>query len=157
MKVILAIDPGTHCGWAVRSMSGALVSGEWDLRGGRFEGGGMRFIHLRKYLLNVLDAVKPDLVAYEEVRRHMSTDAAHCYGGIIAHIQQICEEQGVPYLGIPVGTIKKHATGKGSSDKLALVAAANIRWPDKKYSLKDNNEVDARWIAETAAKETICD
>ena len=39
---IVAIDPGTSCGYAAKLKSGALVSGSWNLRGGRFEGGGMR-------------------------------------------------------------------------------------------------------------------
>jgi crossover junction endodeoxyribonuclease RuvC len=136
---ILAIDPGTNCGWAT-SGGDTIISGTWNLKGGRFEGAGMRFVRLRK----LLDEFGPlDRIVFEEVRAHRGTDAAHIYGGIIAVIMAWCEEHGTPYEGIPVGTIKKHATGKGNSKKDAMVAAAKQRWPDFDG---DDNEADARWM-----------
>ena len=39
-------------------------------------------------------------------------DAAHAYGGFMAHLTAWCEHHQIPYQGVPVGTIKKHATGK---------------------------------------------
>ena len=57
----------------------------------------------------------------------------------------------IPYRGIPVATIKKRATGKGNADKGQMIAAAKSRWPC--HAFIDDNECDARWIAETAAVE----
>jgi Holliday junction resolvasome RuvABC endonuclease subunit len=55
----------------------------------------------------------------------------------------------VPYQGVPVGTIKKHATGRGNADKQAMVAAARARG----FSPADDNEADAiallLWAIET--------
>lgn len=149
---ILAIDPGTHCGWAVRSEAGDVISGEWELKGSRYDGGGMRYVILRKFLEQVIDSCHPSIVVYEEVRRHMGVDAAHVYGGIVAVIQAVCEERQMPYAGIPVGTVKKFATGSGAAKKDDMIAAANKKW-NAAYTAKDNNEVDARWIAECGAKE----
>lgn len=141
---ILAIDPGTNCGWAL-STDGVIVSGTWNLRGGRFEGGGMRFVRMR----NSLDEIGPvDRLYFEEVRRHLSTDSAHVYGGMVATITAWCEECQVPYQAIPVGTIKKCATGKGNADKTAMMEAAFAKWPDQ--NIKDDNQADALWILEAS-------
>lgn len=145
---ILAIDPGTKCGWALRTdRDGATiswVSGTWDLSAKRHEGGGMRFLRLRSYLNQVFNSSQVSCVFYEEVRRHMGVDAAHVYGGIIAVISEECEARKIPYMGVPVGTVKKHATGKGNADKEAMIAAAQARWPGVVFV--DDNEADARWI-----------
>jgi Holliday junction resolvasome RuvABC endonuclease subunit len=97
-----------------------------------------------------MDAFRPEVVIVEEVRRHLGTDAAHVYGAIVGAIQEECEVRVVPYQGIPVGTIKKQATGKGSANKEAMVAAAKARWPEFDG---DDNEADARWILVTAAEQ----
>jgi len=149
---IIAIDPGTHCGWAVRTETSAGISydsGTWDLSAQRHEGGGMRFLRLRKYLGELL-AAGADALFYEEVRGHRGVDAAHIYGACVGVISAECEARNMPYRGIPVGTIKKHATGKGNADKEAMLAAARARWAGWDG---DDNEADARWIAETGAKE----
>ena len=36
------------------------------------------------------------------------------------------ETEPIPYEGVPVGTIKKHATGKGNASKAAMVEAARL-------------------------------
>ena len=59
------------------------------------------------------------------------------------------EMRGVPYQGVPVGTIKKHAAGNGNANKAVMVAAAQARG----YSPADDNEADAiailHWALET--------
>ncbi len=152
--IIIGIDPGTACGWAVYdSEHTTWISGVWDLKSRRHEGGGMRFLRLRGYIKELFTAVSPSAVVYEEVRRHMGTDAAHVYGGIVAVITEECEARGIPYLGVPVGTVKKLATGKGNAGKPAMIAAALERWPG--FEPADDNEADARWIA-VAGEVEIC-
>lgn len=146
---ILAIDPGTHCGWAVRTAAGVPAFGVWDLGIKRHESPGMRFLRLRTQLNTVRDAFSVRLVAYEEVRRHAGVSAAHIYGGIVATVQAWCAEHGVEHVGIPVATIKRKATGKGNADKVAMVAAARRAWPEVMLD-EDDNLADALWIAETA-------
>lgn len=148
--VIVGIDPGTNCGWAVLdAVSGERVaSGTWDLKPRRHEGGGMRYVHFDRFFGALFDSYDVHAVAYEEVRRHAGTDAAHIYGGIVAHIGSACERREVPYEGMPVGTVKKTATGKGNAGKPEMEAAANRKWPD---SVPDDcdDEADALWVAET--------
>jgi crossover junction endodeoxyribonuclease RuvC len=148
---ILGIDPGTNCGWAIKRNGRMIASGTWNLKGGRFEGGGMRYVHLQANLTHIWEAFPSiNLVAFEEVRRHMGVDAAHVYGGIIATITAWCETVNIPYTAIAVGTVKKMATGKGNSKKDAMIAAANAKWPELP-KCEDDNEADARFIAEAAA------
>ncbi len=137
MKV-LAIDPGTHCGYALSPFE----SGVWDLSVGRHEGGGMRFVKLRNYLVKACEGA--ELVVYEEVRGHKGVDAAQVYGGIVAIIQEHCEKAGTPYQGVPVGTIKKFATGKGNSNKEVMLAAARAEWPE--VNIVDDNQGDALFL-----------
>ena len=73
------------------------------------------------------------------VRRHLGVDAAHAYGGFMAHLTAWCEQHGVPYAGVPVGTIKRFVTGKGNADKAAVIAAVRALG----YFPVDDNEADA--------------
>jgi hypothetical protein len=57
----------------------------------------------------------------------------------------------IQYQGVPVGTVKKHATGKGNSNKDAMVEAARSKWPD--IDIKDDNQADALWIWDWAQNE----
>ena len=88
-------------------------------------------------------------ILFEEVRRHAGTDAAHVYGGFLATLTGWCEEHEVAYQGVPVGTIKRHVTGKGNADKAAVIAAVRARG----FSPADDNEADALaillWATET--------
>jgi crossover junction endodeoxyribonuclease RuvC len=154
---ILAIDPGTQCGYSYRDERGNHTSGVWCLKGGRHEGGGMRFVRLRGYLNEIHRTYPIDAVAYEEVRGHKGTDAAHIYGGVLAVLTEFCEAEGIPYAGYPVGSIKRHATGKGNANKEAMVKASHARWPRAHGYVEDwnDNEADARWIAEYAASQLI--
>lgn len=135
---LLALDLGTRTGWALAG--DPVAHGYSDFRPGRFDGGGMRYLRFQRWL-DALHAHRPITeVAYEEVRRHVGTDAAHVYGGLMAHLQSWCETQRIPYQGVPVGTIKRHATGKGNADKAAMVAAIRAAGF---VSVTDDNEADA--------------
>ena len=137
---ILALDLGTITGWALRGSDGHITSGTESFRPQRFEGGGMRFLRFKRWLTE-LKAVAGDIheLHFEEVRRHASTDAAHAYGGFLATLTAWCEHHQIPYQGVPVGTIKKHATGKGNACKDDMVAAARAHG----YAPFDDNEADA--------------
>jgi len=153
--IVIGIDPGTDCGWAMlnaHTWGLRMGSGVWDLKPRRHEGGGMRYLRLRHYLADMLALCPPTCVAviYEEVRRHMGTDAAHVYGGIVGVLTAVCEERSVPYSSIPVGTVKKAATGKGNASKAAMLAAAQAKWGPLVVS---TDEADALWIAETWLRE----
>ena len=138
--VILALDLGSQTGWALRDRAGTITSGTVSFRPGRFEGAGMTFLRFRNWLEEVADLAHGlDTVVFEEVRRHVGTTAAHVYGGFLAHLTAWCEHERVPYQGVPVGTIKLHATGKGNAGKEAVIAAMKA----KGHAPADDNEADA--------------
>ena len=149
-RVMLALDLGTMTGWALRSTDGLITSGTALFRPGRFDGGGMRYLRFTNWLAEIERLAGPvAAIWFEEVRRHAATDAAHVYGGLMATLTAWAELRGIPYEGVPVGTIKRHATGKGNADKAAMIAAARARG----FSPADDNEADAIailfWALET--------
>jgi len=153
--VIVAIDLGTTTGWA-SNPDGVITSGTLTFRPGRFEGGGMRFVRFRTAMSELISQTGATRLYFEEVRNHgvkgkggktiTPIDAAHLYGGFLAHLTALCEEMRIPYLGVSVGTIKKHATGMGNANKAAMMAAATARG----WTFADDNEADALWILDWA-------
>jgi hypothetical protein len=163
MKSILSLDLGTTTGWALRSRDGSIVSGSQSFKPQRFEGGGMRYLRFTRWLSEVAvtgnsnlfkDEVERvndtllDQIVFEEVRRHAGVDAAHAYGGFMSHLTSFAERHAIPYEGVPVGTIKKHATGKGNANKLMIITAMQALG----HNPVDDNEADAlallRWAIE---------
>ena len=149
-RCILALDLGTTTGWALRGHEGLITSGTASFRPGRFDGGGMRYLRFSNWL-GELDRLSGPIASiwFEEVRRHAGTAAAHVNGGLMATLTAWAELRGVPYEGVPVGTIKRHATGKGNADKEAMIATARARG----FTPADDNEADAIailfWALET--------
>jgi len=149
--VLLALDLGTTTGWAIRTDDGRITSGTVSFRPSRYDGGGMRYLRFRGWLDQIAaDTGAPTTIFFEEVRRHIGTDAAHLYGGFLATLTAWCEQRGIAYQGVPVGTIKRHVTGKGNADKAAVITAVRARGFDP----ADDNEADALaillWATETA-------
>jgi Holliday junction resolvasome RuvABC endonuclease subunit len=147
---ILALDLGSTTGWAVRNSRCRILHGMCEFRPTRFEGGGMRYLRFERWLTETLSITGGiDAVYFEEVRRHAGTDAAHVFGGFLATLSAWCEQHGIAYEGVPVGTIKRFATGKGNADKAAMIAAMRERG----FEPADDNEADAiailLWALET--------
>ena len=102
----------------------------------------MRYLRFRGWLDGVAaDAAGIAAVYFEEVRRHVGTDAAHLFGGFLATLSS--------YQGVPVGTIKRFIAGKGNADKEAVTAAFRARGVNP----ADENEADViailLWAIET--------
>lgn len=98
----------------------------------------MRYLRFLQWLKEI-HTHQFDAVFYEEVRRHSAVDAAHVYGGLMATLTAWCEDVSIPYTGVPVGTIKKHFTGKGNAGKPLMMATAKAHG----YNPCDDNEADA--------------
>lgn len=146
----LAIDIGTSTGWALRACDDYISSGTVSFKPSRYDGGGMRFLRFRRWLEELEEQAGPvEAVYFEEVRRHAGNDAAHIHGGLLAVLTAWCEEHLIAYQGVPVGTIKRFATGKGNADKAGVIDAMRARG----YAPVDDNEADALaillWAIET--------
>ncbi len=137
---ILALDLGTTTGWALAQTDAQITSGSQSFKPQRFEGGGMRFLRFKRWLTDIKQCSSDiSLIVFEEVRRHAGVDAAHVYGGFMGQLTAWCEHHQIPYEGVPVGTIKKHATGKGNASKDQMIQAMQAR----NHSVVDDNEADA--------------
>lgn len=136
---ILALDLGTKTGWAFSNL-GVILSGREVFQQDRFSGGGMRFLKFRNWL-DAMNTIEHGIaeICFEEVRRHLGTDAAHVYGGMLGMLTAWCEDKKVPYQGVPVGTIKKFIANKGNASKEEVITAIRERG----HSPKDDNEADA--------------
>jgi len=144
---IVGVDLGTNCGvaWADidpkdPARKARIVAGQLDLSVGPYDTGPLRHVRLKQFL----SVLKPDLLAFEDVK--FSPDikgfggkrigmivariatAAELLGGFKITLCTWAEEHDVPATGYAIGTIKKHATGKGNANKVQMIEAANERF-----------------------------
>ena len=144
-KTVLGLDLGTNCGYSycfindrieTKSDKNRIYAGQLDLSAGPYDSGAIRFIRLRHFL----SAIKPDLIAYEDVRYTppngkgfmnigailaRAATACEWFGALKATVSTWAEENGVPCTGVPIGSIKKRATGRGNANKSDIIKACN--------------------------------
>lgn len=143
LKSIAAFDLGTHYGYALRDSAGCIEAGSCDLSNlGRISNDGFRYLQFENHLVRLFDSHKIDIVFFEEVRSHSGVTAAHVYGGFKGTLTKVCESFNAGYCSIPVGTIKKVATGRGDANKDSMLDAAREYLPH----LNDHNAADAFWV-----------
>ena len=99
---------------------------------------------------DTVEKFKIHYVVYEEVRAHIGVDASHSYGGFIAILQAVCLEKNIEYQGVPVQTIKKHATGSGNAKKDDMIFSASMKFP--KINIIDDNQADSLGLLDYAQK-----
>lgn len=157
MTRVLCLDLGTKTGWA--TWDGKFIhSGVQNFAfNPRHEGGGMRFLKFQSWLNEVHTLLRVERIAYEQVQQRAASIAAgHVYGGFLGLLTAWCEQQRIPYEGVPVGTIKKSLTGSGSAKKKDMV-----EWINKKgHAVTDDNEADALailyWLIDHETPRTAC-
>ena len=140
----LCLDLGLHTGWASFNVKTQSVdSGAVNLNKCRkFYGKGVHFELFFNFLNEKIEELKCNgeaEVFFEDVAAHLGTDAAHMFGGFRAILYLVCQQKMVGVTGIPVGTIKKMATGKGSAKKEKMIEAVI----NAGYSVYDHNQADA--------------
>lgn len=144
-NLVLGLDLGTNCGYSYAYVKDKelivpeklnMHIGQWDLSAGPYDSGALRFVRLRQFL----SVLKPDLVAFEDVRYTPSEKltkfnmhailaraATSCefFGALKATVSSWAEENGVSCGSFPIGTIKRRATGKGNANKSDMIKACN--------------------------------
>jgi len=137
---VLALDLGTQCGWAVATRDGKFSSGSDRFDPKRCGGAGKRWLSFREFLTaRAREAGGIQAVYYEDVKNHAGVLAAHVYGGFLAVLELWCAANNIPLYGVGVGTIKKHATGRGNAKKPDMIAAAQAMG----VRVVDDNQADA--------------
>ena len=138
---LLALDLARKCGWA-DNVNG-YECGTETLNDER---------DAYDFFAGMLADLKPDAVLYEDVKRHPGTMAAHKYGGYLALLRLACQDAGgVEMIGVGVGTIKMHATGRGNAGKNDMIMAA------RRIGLEpvDDNAADAAMLLDYGVKTGI--
>lgn len=139
-RSIVALDLGSQTGWAACLRTGAIISDSVSLAIGRHMSTGAKFLGLSRLLDQIetrCDGI--DLLVLENVMSHKGTIASQMYGGFVATVTAWCEKRGISCAGVPVGTIKKFATGHGNASKPMMVEFARSKGVD----VKDHNQADA--------------
>lgn len=143
-------DSGSKARW---SAAARLNARHWDPRPG----------DIGRRAAGLLVATFPEpgsrvLVAWEDVEFVHSRDQIVLWSGIRAalwaSLEEACLRHGLrtPFYSVPVGTLKKFATGSGSATKQAMDrAAVRAGLVPASHGLDDNG-IDARWILEYALR-----
>lgn len=139
-RCILALDLGTQLGWSTRDANGRVRHGSISFHAKRTDGPGQRWLKFSAHL----SALKRELgeihvAYYEDVKRHIGTQAAHAFGGFESHLQVFCDINRIRLESVGVGHIKKHWTGNGAAKKEAMIAEARRRG----FKPIDDNSADA--------------
>lgn len=147
---ILAFDLSmTGTGWALGVGERPPMHGTATFPRRRGETDGHRLLAYRRWVYMMLATSKPDLVVYEDVRRHLGTQAAHAYGFLRGALLMACAERGRPSpVGVGVGVWKLAVLGarKGNAPKDVVMAAMRARG----HRPMNHNEADALAILEWA-------
>lgn len=142
----LGMDLGSNCGVAIydfvpgqKLLQDKLQLFQWDLSTQGLESGAARFVRLRAFL----NAVRPDAVAYEDVKYSPPKEffmnkkfgipavlarvatASEVLGGLKVTVATWAQEHNLLSNGYAIATIKKFATGNGRANKEDMIAAAN--------------------------------
>lgn len=136
---ILALDLGTKLGWAVRARDGAVWHGTEVFTPRKSWTPGQRWLRARSFVTDLVIRHQVHAIAYEDVKRHAGTDAAHAYGAFLCLVQMVADSHRAALMPVGVGTIKKHWTGKGNADKAAMEAQARARG----FRPDSDNDADA--------------
>lgn len=128
---VLALDLGVHMGWCVLRRGDPLLrvgtevrrlgSGVWHIG----DDPSLRLARLRTHLRKLVPRVGAEVVAYEEVRAHKGTHAAHVYGELLGVVRLTCRDLGLPPpVGVAVAQGKRALGGSGRASKADQVRQA---------------------------------
>lgn len=142
----LGLDLGSNCGVAIydyvpgeKILQEKLHLFQWDLSTQGLESGAARFVRLRSFL----NVVRPDAVAYEDVKYSPPKEffinkkfgipavlarvatASEVLGGLKVTVATWAQEHDLMSNGYAIATIKKFATGNGRASKEDMIVAAN--------------------------------
>lgn len=140
MKRTLAIDPGTHLGWALRH-HGKILYDTKSFTSKKCEGQ----IHAELYdwLSAFLKKTRPEEVVIEAAF-FRGANSQFLYGFPVI-VGLLCWRLSTPVIKVSATTVKKHLTGKGSAAKGEMEAAVR----ELGFAPRTDHEADAiailRW------------
>jgi Holliday junction resolvasome RuvABC endonuclease subunit len=147
---ILGIDLATKTGWCLLTANGAegtdSVGGTWNMTKKANDNHCSLVTKFYSCLNSLSEHHKIDFVGWERVDFAKFVMAHAIHNQLLGVLKLWCATHSIPLEPVPVGTLKKFATKSGKASKEEMLHAAMLRWPGVEFV--DDNEVDARWIAE---------
>lgn len=143
---IVALDLGTHTGYACRQRDGRVIHGTESFSPRKSWSQGQRALRFQSWLAELLAAQQPHQITYEVVHRHIGTDAAHLYGLFEGLVWMAADRRNIRVDSVGVGSIKKTWTGWGDAAKEGMIAEARRRG----YRPDTDNAADALAILDYA-------
>lgn len=134
--MLLALDIGTSCGFAMLGDDDRVKSGTWDISVGRGQADGWRYAHLFTHLRK-LEGV--EAVAIEKTQ-WMQGSAIDVHAGISAIIKCWAAERGVKFFEVHNGTLKKFITGNGHAEKELVAEYVAKRFPGQIIKTTDQSD-----------------
>lgn len=177
-RLVLGLDLGTSTGfawaWLVPGESAdwtkvPVFAGRYDLTLSDFDSRPVLLLRLQRFLAEVA----PDLICFEEVRNTpaaagisrftltavlaRASTAAQLAGALMGAVGLWAEERGIPCVGVPIGKIKKRATGRGGAAKTDVVRACNAEFgtalnEERPEATGDDDVADAVWTLVTGVE-----
>ena len=150
---ILALDLGVKTGWAASNGDG-VVSGTQDFSLSRDESPGMRYLRFNRWLREMYDLVRFDLIIYEQTY-NIGGPAKELMSGLGTRVQEFCAEKDVEFTTVHAGTLKKFATGKGNSKKGAMREAIDKLLQENITSQMSEHAIDAFFLLKYAREKIV--
>lgn len=162
----LALDLGTNTGYAYNDPHAGLVCGTWKLASPKEvkQWGAERLTRrcdpridrLFDLVSNLQGRFLFDVIIFEDVQFASSTYQVQLWASLRAAVWLVGVPGKLPYFeAVPVGTLKRFATGSGSADKAAMLAAARrkklLDCPSD-FDDVDDNAIDALHLYDWAHK-----
>lgn len=152
--MILALDLGTKCGWAVGREGTRVASGCLNLKPRKHHPGDRPFA-LAQALSRLADEFGVTLIAMERfggMNTMKSLAAALVYGELRGIALGFAESKNLRAISVHNMKLKKVTTGSGKASKGDMIAAVSERFS---FTVEDDNEADALavlgWAMDTEA------
>lgn len=160
MRVIgLDLASTTGFAWTDDGVVRAAQSGTVDFSLRHYEGGGLRVLRAERFFAQLVPEDGPCRVFFETpVWRPARAGGpskgdqgagAVIFGELSGALMRVCELAGIPFEGLNVTIVKKHATGKGNASKDLMIKAAQ-----KSYGLAaaSHDQADALHVLSLGLK-----
>jgi len=144
---ILALDLGTHCGFALQ-VNGDVTSGTFHFE--KSSHPGERFAYFNVWLRNMALGQRPiqgrkvDLIVYEKPLGRMAKSQAQVdlSIGFKTRLEEFAYKYPTRLEAVPISTLKKATTGNGRAEKIDMVNAVNALF-GRGLTEKEHDEADA--------------
>ncbi|OPC53437.1 crossover junction endodeoxyribonuclease RuvC [Elizabethkingia bruuniana] len=145
---ILALDIATTSGYS--SSSGE--SGTFNCSFKKGESGSIRLLRFRNKVNELLDLIKPEVVAYERSAGR-NTHSIKTQSEMIGVLTLMLEDKNIQYASYSPSEVKKFFTGKGNASKELMVETAKKKYPE--IEILDDNHADSLAILELAQSDLL--